>query len=95
MNFIAKFIILSFFIVSQISLLGCAVKYAKLPESSLTSAIQKPGSVEAAVRESVKKASENKGLNAFIYIDENAAIKAAVASDIRRKSGKLACFLCN
>ena len=75
MNLITKFIILSFFIVSQISLLGCGAKYAKLPESTLTNSIQSPGSVEAAVRKAIQKASENKGLNAFIHIAEDEAIK--------------------
>ena len=58
MNLITKCIIFSFFIVSQISLLGCGAKYAKLPESTLTNSIQSPGSVEAAVRKAVQKASE-------------------------------------
>ena len=89
MNLITKCIILSFFVVSQISLLGCGAKYAKLPESTLTNSIQSPGSVEAAVRKAIQKASENKGLNAFIYIDEDEVIKLAVESDTRRKNGKL------
>jgi len=89
MKLIAKCIILSFFVASQISLLGCAAKYAKLPESTLTNSIQSPGSVEAAARKAIQKASENKGLNAFIYIDEDEAIKLAAESDTRRKNGKL------
>jgi Asp-tRNA(Asn)/Glu-tRNA(Gln) amidotransferase A subunit family amidase len=89
MNLITKCIILSFFVVSQISLLGCGAKYAKLPESTLTNPIQSPGSVETAVRKAVQKASENKGLNAFIHIDEDEAIKLAAKSDTRRKNGKL------
>jgi len=89
MKLIAKCIILSFFVASQMSLLGCAAKYAKLPESTLTNSIQSPGSVEAAARKAIQKASENKGLNAFIYIDEDEAIKLAAESDTRRKNGKL------
>ncbi len=89
MNLLTKCIILSFFIVSQISILGCGVKYAKLPDSTLTNSIQSPGSVEAAVREAVQKASENKGLNAFIHVAENEAIKLAAESDTRRKNGEL------
>jgi hypothetical protein len=68
MNLITKCIIFSFFVVSQISLFACSVTYSTLPDSTLTNAIQKPGSVEAAVRETVQKATENKGLNAFIHI---------------------------
>jgi mandelamide amidase len=89
MNLLTKCIILSFFIVSQISILGCGVKYAKLPDSTLTNSIQSPGSVEAAVREAVQKASENKGLNAFIHVAEDEAIKLAAESDTRRKNGEL------
>jgi mandelamide amidase len=89
MNPITKSIILSFFIVSQISLLGCGAKYATLPDSTLTNAIQSPGSVEAAAREAIRKASENKGLNAFIHIAEDEAIKLAAESDTRRKNGEL------
>jgi mandelamide amidase len=89
MKLITKCIILSFFVASQISLIGCAAKYAKLPESNLTNSIQSPGSVEAAVRKAIQKTSENKGLNAFIYIDEDEVIKLAVESDTRRKNGEL------
>lgn len=89
MNLITKCIIFSFFIVSQISFSACSVKYSTLPDCTLTTAIQKSGSVEFAVRKSVQKASENKGLNAFIHIDEDEAIKLAVESDTRRKNGKL------
>jgi mandelamide amidase len=89
MNLITKCIIFSFFVVSQISLFACSVTYSTLPDSTLTNAIQKPGSVEAAVRETVQKATENKGLNAFIHIDEDEAIKLAAESDTRRKNGKL------
>ncbi len=89
MNLITKCIIFSFFVVSQISLFACSVTYSTLPDSTLTNAIQKPGSVEAAVRKTVQKAHENKGLNAFIHIDENEAIKLAAESDTRRKNGKL------
>ena len=66
---------------------GNVYLHITLPESYLTSAIQKHGSVEAAVWVSLQKASENKGLNAFIHIDEDAAIKAAAESDTRRKNG--------
>jgi hypothetical protein len=89
MYFITKCIIFSFFVVSQISLIGCSVKHPALPDSTLTNAIQKPGSVEVAVREAIQKSSENKGLNAFIHIDEEAAIKLAAESDTRRINGKL------
>jgi mandelamide amidase len=89
MNLVTKCIILSFIIVSQISLLGCGAKYAKLPDSTLTNSMQSPGSVEAAAREAIQKASENKGLNAFIHIAEDEAIKLAAESDTRRKNGQL------
>ncbi len=89
MYFITKCIIFSFFVVSQISLIGCSVKHPALPDSTLTNAIQEPGSVEVAVREAIQKSSENKGLNAFIHIDEEAAIKLAAESDTRRINGKL------
>ena len=89
MNPITKCIILSFIVVSQISLIGCGAKYATLPDSTLTNSIQSPGSVEAAAREAIRKASENKGLNAFIHINEDEAIKLAAESDTRRKNGEL------
>jgi len=89
MNFITKWIILSLLILSLISLFGCSVKRVSLPDSTLTNAIQKPGSVEVQVRESLQKASANKGLNAFIHINEAEAIKQAAESDTRRKNRKL------
>jgi mandelamide amidase len=89
MKLITKFTILSFLVVLQITFFACSVKQPTLPASTLTNAIQKPGSVELAVRESVQKASDNKALNAFIHIDKDAAIKAAAASDTRRRNGKL------
>ena len=62
MNLITKCIILSFFVVSQISLLGCGAKYATLPESTLTNSIQSPGSVEAAVTGSHTKSFRKQGI---------------------------------
>ena len=88
MSLITKWIVFSFFAALQISIFGCGATYSTLPQSTLTNAIQKPGSVEAAARASLQKASENKGLNAFIHIDEDETIKLAVESDSRRKKGK-------
>jgi indoleacetamide hydrolase len=55
----------------------------------LTNVIEKAGSAELVVRNSLEQISKNKGLNAFIHIDKDAALREAVTSDERRKKGKL------
>ncbi len=89
MKLITKFTVSLILIVLQVSFFACTVKQPMLPDSTLTNAIEKSGSVELAVQNSVEKIAENKGLNAFIYVDQDAALKAAVESDKRRKKGKL------
>ena len=63
---------------------GCGL-YSGKPGNSLEKSIKKYSSVEAAARESLKKAYENKALNAFIHIDENNVIEQAKAADFRKK----------